>query len=171
MEEHAITFDWLREYESLRTWGHWRLDLFKVLPRFPYVCTGSNDSIYDTSIIKVADILCRNSPYYVAYTRTWIFEPSVYLSGCKIEWRASIVAYSCNKLLASHAILAGIRIPPITWLGGLWHSPPGLKLSGWGHAKKTFYLGKNWPAWWWGTIWGVRIVYYYGNVSFVESRR
>ena len=45
----------------------------------------SHDSIYDTSIIKVADILCRNFPYYVAYTRTWIFEPSVYLSGCKIE--------------------------------------------------------------------------------------
>ncbi len=62
-----------------------RLDLFKVLPRFPYVRMGSNDSIYDTSIIEVADIPCRNSPYYVAYTRTWIFEPSVYLSGCKIE--------------------------------------------------------------------------------------
>ncbi len=77
MEEHVITFDWLREYESLRTRGHWRLDLFKVLPRFPYVRTGSDDSIYNTSIIEVADILCRNSPYYMAYTRTWIFEPSV----------------------------------------------------------------------------------------------
>jgi hypothetical protein len=29
----------------------------------------------------VVDILRRNSPYYMAYTRTWIFEPSVY-----IEW-------------------------------------------------------------------------------------
>ncbi len=100
--------------------GHWWLDLFKVLPRFPYVRTGSNDSIYDTSIIEVADIPCRNSPYYVAYTRTCIFEPSVYLSGRKIKWRASIVAYSCDKLLASRTILAGIRIPPIPWLGGLW---------------------------------------------------
>ncbi len=96
MEEHAITFDWLQEYESLRTQGHWWLDLFKVLPRFPYVRTGSDDSIYDTSIIEVADILCRNSPYYVVYTRTCIFEPSVYLSGCKIEGRASIVAYSSD---------------------------------------------------------------------------
>ncbi len=88
MVEYAITFDWLREHESLRTQGHWQLDLFKVLPRFPYVRTGSDDSIYDTAIIKVADIPCRNSPHYVAYTCTWIFEPSVYLSGRKIEWQA-----------------------------------------------------------------------------------
>jgi hypothetical protein len=67
MEEHAITFDWLREYESLHTRGHCRLDLFKVLPRFLYVRTGSDDSIYDTSIIEVADIPCRNPQYYVAY--------------------------------------------------------------------------------------------------------
>jgi hypothetical protein len=33
----------------------------------------------------VVDIPCRNSPYYVAYTGTWILEPSVYLSGCEIE--------------------------------------------------------------------------------------
>ena len=52
---------------------------------FSYVRTGSNDSIYDTSITEVVDIPCRNSPYYVAYTRTWIFEPSVYLSGYEIE--------------------------------------------------------------------------------------
>ncbi len=116
MGEHAITFDWLQEYESLRTRGHWRLDLFKVLPRFPYVRTGSDDSIYDTSIIEVVDIRCRKSPYYMAYTGTWIFEPSVYLSGCKIEWQACVVAYSCDKLLASRAILAGILIPQIPWL-------------------------------------------------------
>jgi hypothetical protein len=81
MVEHAITFDWLREYKSLRTQGHWRLDLLEVLPRFPFVRTSSDDSIYDTSIIEVVDIPRRNSPYYVAYTRTWIFEPSVYF-----EW-------------------------------------------------------------------------------------
>jgi hypothetical protein len=50
-----------------------------------YVRTDSDESIYDASIIEVVDILCRNSPYYVAYRRTWILEPSVYLSGCKIE--------------------------------------------------------------------------------------
>ncbi len=125
MVEHAITFDWLREYESLRTRGRWRLDLLKDLPRFPYVRTGSNDSIYDTSIIKVVDIPCRNSPYYVAYTRTWIFEPSVYLSGCKIEWQACVVAYSCDKLLASRTILAGISIPPEPWLTAIW----GVKMT------------------------------------------
>ncbi len=37
------------------------------------------------------------------------------LSGCKIEWWACVVAYSCDKLLASCAILAGISIPPIPW--------------------------------------------------------
>jgi hypothetical protein len=46
------------------------LDLLEVLPRFPYVRTGSDDSIYDTSIVEVVDILRRNSPYYVAYTCT-----------------------------------------------------------------------------------------------------
>ncbi len=65
---------------------------------FSYVRTGSDDSIYDTSITEVVDILCRDSPYYVAYARTWIFEPSVYLSGCKIEWQACVVAYSGDKL-------------------------------------------------------------------------
>ncbi len=61
---------------------------------FSYVCTGSDKCIYDTSITEVVDIPRRNSPYYVVYTRIWILEPSVYLSGCKIEWRASVVAYS-----------------------------------------------------------------------------
>ncbi len=80
-----ITFEWLRLYESLHMRATDGWILFEVLPRFPYVRTGSNDSIYDTSIIKVANIPCRNSPYYVAYARTCIFEPSIYLSGCKIE--------------------------------------------------------------------------------------
>ncbi len=71
---------------------------------FSYVRTGSNDSIYDTSIIKVVDIQCMNSPYYMAYTLTWIWEQSVYLSGYEIEWQACVVAYSCDKLLASRAI-------------------------------------------------------------------
>jgi hypothetical protein len=52
---------------------------------FSYVPTKSCESIYNTSITEVVDIPCRNSPYYMAYTRTCIFEPSVYLSGCKIE--------------------------------------------------------------------------------------
>ena len=37
------------------------------------------------------------------------------LSGCKIEWQACVIAYSCNKFLASRAILAGISIPQIPW--------------------------------------------------------
>ncbi len=63
---------------------------------FFYVRTDSDESIYDTSIIKVVDIPCRNSLYYVAYTRTGIFEPSFDLNGCMIEWQASVVAYSSN---------------------------------------------------------------------------
>ncbi len=35
--------------------------------------------------------------------------------------------------------------------------------------KKNFLLGKNWPAWWWGTICGVRIVYYYWNISLLRE--
>ncbi len=86
------------------------MDLFKVLPN---VCTGSDDSIYDTSIIEVMDIPCRNSPYYMVYTRTWIFEPSVY-----IEWLWDRVTSLCCHLLLQQAFsesrhLAGISIPPI----------------------------------------------------------
>ncbi len=84
--------------------GPLMVDLLRSYLDFSYVCTGSDDSIYDTSIIKVVDILCRNYPYYVAYTRTWILEPSVYLSGYEIEWQACVIAYSCDKLLASRAI-------------------------------------------------------------------
>ncbi len=45
---------------------------------------------------------------------TWRIQ-SVYLSGCEIEWRDCIVAYSCDKLLVSCAILAGISNQPIPW--------------------------------------------------------
>ncbi len=40
----------------------------------------------------------------LTYTCTWILEPSVYLSSYEIKWRACVVAYSRNKLLASRAI-------------------------------------------------------------------
>ena len=50
-----------------------------------FLIHGSDDGIYDTSITEVMDIACRNSPCYVVYTRTWISELSVYLSGCGIE--------------------------------------------------------------------------------------
>ena len=60
---------------------------------FSYVRTGSDENIYDTSIIEVVDIPCRNSPYYVAYTRAWILEPSVY-----IEWLWDRVTSLCRHL-------------------------------------------------------------------------
>jgi hypothetical protein len=63
---------------------------------FCYVCTGFYESIYDTSITKVVDIPHGNSSYCVACARTWILEPSVYLSGREIKWQAYIVAYSCD---------------------------------------------------------------------------
>ncbi len=163
MVEHAITFDWLREYESLRMRGHWRWDLLKVLPRFPYVRTGSNDSIYDTSIIEVVDIPCRNSPYYVVYTRTWIFEPSVYF-----EWLWDRVTSLCRCLLLRQAFSESRHFS--------WDSDPANTMAydslphDWSYQgdvmrKKPFLLGKNLPAWWWVTICGVRIVYYYWNVK------
>jgi hypothetical protein len=96
MGEHAHHFEWLRLYESLGMRGRWRLDFLRSYLGFSYVRTGSNECIYDTSIIKMVDIPCRNSPYYMAYRRTWIFEPSVYLSGCKIEWQACVITYSSN---------------------------------------------------------------------------
>ncbi len=67
---------------------------------FSYVRTGSDDSIYDTSITAVVDIPCRNSPCYVGYTCTWISKPSVYLSGYEIKWRACVIAYSGDELFS-----------------------------------------------------------------------
>ncbi len=87
------------------------------------------------------------------------------LSGCGIEWQACVVAYSCDKLLASHAILAGILIPPIPCLIALSPTTEAIRVMACG---KIFLLGKHWPAWWWGTICGVRIVYYYWNVSLLR---
>ena len=84
---------------SLRVYVHKAADGWIFLRSylgFSYVRTDSDESIYDTSIIKVLDILHRNSPYFLAYAPTWISKPSVYLSGCEIEWQASFVAYSCN---------------------------------------------------------------------------
>jgi hypothetical protein len=48
---------------------------------FCYVRTDSNESIYNTSIIKVVDILCRNSPYYVAYMLLPICTKFCYANG------------------------------------------------------------------------------------------
>ncbi len=62
------------------------------------ISRGSDDSIYDTSISEVVDIPRRNSPYYVAYTRTWIFEPSVYF-----EWLLDQVTSLCHCLLLQQA--------------------------------------------------------------------
>ncbi len=56
------------------------------------------------------------------------------LSGCKIEWRDCVIAYSCNKLLASRAILAGILIPPIPW---------PMTLSPMTEAIRVMSCGKN----------------------------
>jgi hypothetical protein len=88
----------LRGCASLRVYVRGTADgwiLLRSYLGFCYAGTDSNETIFDTLIIEVVDIPCRNSPYYVAYTRTWILEPSVYLSGCKIEWRA----YVCRRLL------------------------------------------------------------------------
>jgi hypothetical protein len=132
---------------------------------FSYVRTDSDEIIYDTSIIKVVDIPCRNSPYYVAYTRTWILEPSVYLSGCEIGWRACVCRLLLRQAFSKSRHLAGMLIPPIPWPMTL--SPTTEAIRGIS-CEKIFLLGKNWPAWWWGTICGVRTVYYYWKVSLLR---
>ena len=90
--------------------------LFRSYLGFHYVCTGSCESICDTSITEVVVIPRRNSPYYVAYTCSWILEPSVY-----IEWLWDWVTSLCCRLLLGLASsielhhLAGMSIPPIPW--------------------------------------------------------
>ena len=131
-----ITFEWLRLYESLRTRATDGWILFKVLPRFPYVRTGSDDSIYDTSIAEVVDIPRRNSPSYVAYARTCIFEPSVYF-----EWLADRVTSFCRRLLQRLAFsesrhFNGIRIPPELWLMTLSPTTEAVRVMSCG--KKPF---------------------------------
>ncbi len=115
------------------------------------------------------DIPRRNSPYYVACTRTWIFEPSVYLSGCEIKWQACVIAYSCDKLFSESHHFSWDIGPANTMT--YCTLPRDWSYQGDVMRKKTCWLGKNLPAWWWSTVHGVRIVYYYWNVSFVESRR
>ncbi len=48
---------------------------------FYYVRTGFDECIYDTSIIEVVDIPCRNSPYYVAYMLLPICAQFCYANG------------------------------------------------------------------------------------------
>ena len=111
-----IIFEWLCLYESLRKQVGWRLDPSEVLPRFLLCAYSSYASIFDTSITEVVVVLRRNSPYYVAYTCTWILEPSV-----SIEWLWDWVTSLCRRLLLRLASsieschLAGMSIPPIPW--------------------------------------------------------
>ncbi len=53
-----------------------------------YVRIDSDESIYDTSIIKVVDIQRRNSPYYVAYMLIpkWLQTPYGYGESPKCEF-------------------------------------------------------------------------------------
>ncbi len=92
---------------STRVYAHKATDSWIFLRSyldFSYVRTGSNDSIYDTSIIEVVDILCRKSPYYLVYTGTWIFKPSVY-----IEWLWDQVTSLCCCLVRQLAFSIGLR--------------------------------------------------------------
>jgi hypothetical protein len=64
---------------------------------------------------------------------TWIFEPSLVMSGDRIRWRQTVVAYSSNWLSAtSRAILAGICFPPIPW-PMTWWAPTVDNGCHWGH--------------------------------------
>jgi hypothetical protein len=115
-------YKWLCQYESLRTCILWWLDLIEIRPRFPYVCTDSCKCIYDTSINEVVDIPCRNSPYFVAYTRTfWILESSF------VVWLWDWVVTNCCCLLQQWPFS---KLCHFDWdifpakYHGLCHSPP-----------------------------------------------
>ena len=89
----SISIEWLCQHKSLHMRGLWQLDLIEILPRFSYVCADSCECIYDTSINEVVDIPHRSSPRYVAYTRTWISEPSL------VVWLWDWVTTDCHCLL------------------------------------------------------------------------
>jgi hypothetical protein len=90
------------------------------------------------------------------------------LSGCGIEWRACVVAYSCDKLLASRAILAGISIPPIPWLIAIFgnltynNTAPLVSVS---HNPMNIFLGSMTPGTpgtkilcWWSQLKGAWLI-------------
>ena len=135
----SINIEWLRQYESLRTQDCWRLDLFKVLPRFPYVRADSCEFIYDTSINEVVDVPHRNSPYCVMCSGTWILEPSL------VEWLWDRVTMVCHCLIQQLAFnkprhLAGISFPTIPWPMTLSPTAEAIRMKS---CRKNFYLGKK----------------------------
>ena len=86
------------------------------------LCTDSCNCIYDTSINEVVDIPCRNSPYFVAYTRTfWILESSF------VVWLWDWVMTNCCCLLQQWPFS---KLCHFDWdifpakYHGLCHSPP-----------------------------------------------
>ena len=83
--------------------AHWQLS------RFYYVRVDSRSIRVTRKILQSMSwwiFLCWNSILY---------EPSLVLSGDKIRWRQTVVAYSSNWFSASRAILAGICFPPKPW--------------------------------------------------------
>ncbi len=97
--------------------AHWRSGSYEILSRFYYACVDSRSILVTCKILQLMSwwIFYVGIPYNTWHLRTWIFEPSLVLSGDKIRWRQTVVAYSSDWLSASCAILAGICIPPIPW--------------------------------------------------------
>jgi hypothetical protein len=92
-------------YESLCAWLTDNRARMSSYPGFYYVRVGSCSIQVTRKILQL--VLWR--------LRTWIFEPSLILSGDKIRWQQTVVAHSSDWLSASCAILAGICFLPIPW--------------------------------------------------------
>ena len=132
--------------------AHWRSASSEFLSRFYYVRVDSRSILVTRKILQLMSwwIFYVGIPYNTWRLRTWIFEPSLILSGDKIRWQQTIVAYSSDWLSASCAILAGTCFPPISWPMTLSPTTKTLRVKSCG--KKPLVLGKHLPAWWVGTI-------------------
>ncbi len=97
--------------------AHWRSVLYAILSRFYYVRVDSRSILVTRKILQSMSwwMFYVGIPYNTWRLGTWIFEPSLVLSGDKIRWRQTVVAYSSDWLSVSGAILAGICFPPIPW--------------------------------------------------------
>ena len=92
------------------------VDLSEVLPRFLLCAYSSYTSIFYASITEVVVIPRRNSRCYVAYTCSWILEPSVYIEWLW-DWVTSLFRHLLLQLASSieSCHLTGMLIPPIPW--------------------------------------------------------
>jgi hypothetical protein len=121
---NPIVFDtcywWMRFHQpcwvAAHVWesmcmAHWQLGSYEILSRFYSVRVDSRSIRVTRRYFNQwapGGYSYVGIPYSMWCLRTWIFEPSLVLSGNNL-------AYSSDWLSASRAILAGICFPPMPW--------------------------------------------------------